>query len=106
MSGVLAKEQAALAKQVGTITKLFLAIKKILAKEFLWILFATVLSLPLALIITYLLKKYAPSTLLDLILQLLPGIPLFIDAFALSIAGIYFTRTVVGAIQTLTKKSS
>ncbi|MBD78267.1 MAG: hypothetical protein CL840_05040 [Crocinitomicaceae bacterium] len=100
----LAKEQAALAKGQGKLKKFLAAVKKLFAKEFLWVLAILLLALPMATIFTYLLQKYAPKPIMDDILGYLKGTSLFIAAYAFSIAGIYFTRTVVGAIETLVKK--
>ena len=41
---------------------------------------------------------------MEMINKLLNGKPLFIGAYAVSLAGIYFTRTVVGAINLMANK--
>ena len=104
MSVSLAKEQAALTKDAGKLKGILVSIKKLFAKEFLWVLFILLLALPLALAINYILETYSPEALLTIINNLLEDNSLFAGAYALSIAGIYFTRTVVGAIKTLTEK--
>ena len=106
MSGVIAKEQAALTQEAGKLKKLFAAIKKFFAKEFLWVLFVLLFGLPSALIITYVLETYCSEKLLAVINELLQGKPTFVGAYALSLAGIYFTRTVVGAIKTMVTKAA
>lgn len=102
----LAEQQAALTKDKAKITKLFAAIKKLMSKEFLWILFALILGLPLALIFIYLIPILIPDSALNAIDQFLNGTPRFNLAFTISLAGIYFTRTIVGSIQTLVKKEN
>jgi len=104
MSGSLAKEQAALMKDAGKLKKIFAAIKKLLAKEFLWVLFILLLALPLGLALKHILETYCPKKQLEIINKALNKNQLFIAAYGVSIAGIYFTRTVVGAIKTLTEK--
>jgi hypothetical protein len=105
MSVALAKKKAALIKDEGKLMKLFKVIKKLFAKEFLWILLILLLALPIALIITYVLEAYGPEVFLITINKLLEGKPIFIVAYGVSIAGIYFSRIVLGAIKTLTNKS-
>ncbi len=100
MSSALAKEKEALAKEEGKLKKLLAAVKKFMAKEFLWILSAALLAIPIALIMTYILEKYAED-IVTYLNQFLKGKPLFIASYVLSIAGIYFTRAVVGAIETM-----
>tara|TARA_B100000780_G_C20971775_1_gene388023 strand:- start:202 stop:525 length:324 start_codon:yes stop_codon:yes gene_type:complete len=104
MSVTLEKEQAALMKEEGKLKKLFKAIKKLFAKEFLWVLFILLLALPMALTITYVIETYGPKAFLAVINNFLDGKPIFIGAYGVSIAGIYFSRTVIGAIKTLTDK--
>ncbi len=103
MSGALAKEKEALAKEEGKLKKLLAAIKKFMAKEFLWVLFAALLAIPIAFIMTYTLETYAKD-IVTYLNEFLKGKPLFIASYVLSIAGIYFTRAVVGAIETMVKK--
>lgn len=106
MSSVtLAKEQAALMEEEGKLLKLFKAVKKILAKEFLLVLFILLLALPLGLVLTYIIETYGGESILNTINQITDEVPLFITAYSICIAGIYFSRTIIGAISTLTDKS-
>jgi hypothetical protein len=103
MSGILANEKAALAKEGGKLKKIFEAVKKFMAKEFLWVLFVALLALPIAFVITYVLENYVME-LATLVKNYINGKPLILASYILSIAGIYFTRAIVGAINTLAKK--
>ncbi|MBL1232860.1 MAG: hypothetical protein COA31_009080 [Flavobacteriales bacterium] len=103
-SATIAKEKAALAQEEGKLKKLIAAIKKFFAKEFLWVLFVLLLGLPIGLIITYIIETYGSEKIMEMINKLLNGKPLFIGAYAVSLAGIYFTRTVVGAINLMANK--
>lgn len=103
-SATIASQKAALAKEEGKLKKLLAAIKKLFAKEFLWVLFVLLLGLPLALIMTYITETYASEKILKMITKLLKDKPLFVAAYAVSLTGIYFTRTVVGAINLMTSK--
>lgn len=103
-SATLAKDKAALAKEEGKLKKLLAAIKKLFAKEFLWVLVVLLLGLPLALTITYVVETYGSEDIINMIKKILEGKPLFIGAYAVSLAGIYFTRTVVGAIKLMANK--
>ncbi|KJS05769.1 MAG: hypothetical protein VR77_01515 [Flavobacteriales bacterium BRH_c54] len=103
-SATIAKEKAALAQEEGKLKKLIATIKKFFAKEFLWVLFVLLLGLPIGLIITYIIETYSSEKIMEMINKLLNGKPLFIGAYAVSLAGIYFTRTVVGAINLMANK--
>lgn len=104
MSITLENEKAALAKDEGKVKKLFAAVKKFFAKEFLWLLFALLLALPIALIMTYIIETYVAADTRMKLIELSEGKTLFLSAYALSLAGIYFTRTVAAAIRTVVKK--
>jgi len=93
------------AKEEGKLKKLIVAIKKGLAKEFLWILFSLLLALPLAFIATYVTQAFGSRELLKTINIIIKNEPLFMYAYAACIGGIYFTRTVAGAIKTLSIKT-
>ena len=79
---------------------------KFFAKEFLWVLMVLLLSIPLALILRYAYCEIAPNEVEITVDEMLNGNSLLIAAYGVSIAGIYFTRTTVGAIKTLTKKEA
>ena len=104
MSESVAKGKEALAAEEGKLMKLLKAVKKIVAKEFLWVLFIALMSIPLALIMKYLVETYASGKTIAAICEALDGITLAVGCYAVSIAGFYFARTVVGAIKTLTEK--
>ena len=106
MSTPLEKERATLTKEEGKLKKVFAEIKKFFAKEFLWVLFVLLLALPISLIITYVMETYLSEAIKTDIDDLLDGIPPGVVAYAISLAGIYFTRAVVAAIKTVTDKSS
>ncbi len=92
-------------EEEGKLKKLLKAIKKLIAGEFLWILFIVIVSIPLALIIHYLAFKYMPGEVINTICEILDGNSLLLGSYALSIAGIYFSRAIVGAIKTVVDKS-
>jgi len=104
MSVAIAKQQEALMKEAGKLKKFIKAVKKILAKEFLWVLTVVVLAIPLAFILIYLAEKI-PEHLVD-VTKVVKEESMFSVFYAISIAGIYFTRTVVGAINVLVEKKS
>lgn len=104
MSTAIAKDQVALMKAEGKLKKFFKAVKKLFAKEFLWVLFIALLALPLALILNYILATYGSDNVLTMVKELLGNNPLFTGAYGICVAGIYFTRTIVGSIKTLTNK--
>lgn len=103
-SRTLTSQKALFVKEEGKLKKLLVAIKKLFAKEFLWVLLVLLLSLPLALIITYIIETYASEQILRMITEILKDKPLFMGVYLLSLVGIYFARTVVGAINLLTIK--
>jgi len=104
MSDAVAKGKAALEADEGKLKKLLKAIKKLLAGEFLWALFIVVVSLPLALALEHVIAEYATGESIAAFCELIGGYSLFMGAYGISIAGLYFTRTIVGAIKTLTEK--
>ena len=104
MSEPFAKGKEALAAEEGKLKKLLKAVKKIIAKEFLWVLFILLISIPLALALKYIVETYASAETITAIYEVLDGITLSVGCYAVSIAGFYFARMVVGAIKTLTEK--
>lgn len=105
MSNTLTQEKANLAKDAGVIKKLFASIQKLFAKEFLWVVFVLILGLPLGLTITYLIQQWASPQIQKAILEIVHHKPLFIACYIFSLVGIYFTRTVIGAIEMMVNKS-
>lgn len=103
MSSPFQKGGAALKSEEGKLKKVFAAIKNFFAKEFLWLLFILILAIPIAFITEYIFNNYAPKSA-D-IKQNLNGQSIFVAAYIVSIAGCYFTRIIVGAIQTLASKT-
>lgn len=105
MSSAITQEKANLAKDAGVFKKLFAGIQKLFAKEFLWIVFVLVLGLPMGLTITYLIQNWASPKVQSAILEIIHNKPLFIACYLFSLVGIYFTRTVIGAIEMMVNKS-
>lgn len=104
MSETVAKGKEALAAEEGKLKKLLKVVKKIVAKEFLWVLFILLVSIPLALAMKYIVEEYASAEVITAIYEVLDGNKLSVGCYAVSIAGFYFARMVVGAIKTLTEK--
>lgn len=104
MSEAVAKGKAALAEEEGKLKKFLKAVKKLFAKEFLWVLFAALVSLPLAFALEYVIVTYVSAENIKAMCDALDGYSLFMGCYGISIAGFYFARTVVGAIKTLTEK--
>lgn len=105
MSTAHPQEKATLEKDTGILIKIFTAIQKLIAKEFLWIILILGLGLPTGLIFSYVIQFFASEEVLLVIQQILKDIPLFIPCYILSLIGIYFTRTVLAAIKLLVNKS-
>ena len=104
MNATITGDKAALMKGEGKLKKFFASIKKLFAKEFLWLLFILLLGLPLAIITYYLTETYASTKVWDNIKKITGDNQVFIGFYMLSLIGIYFTRIVVGAIKTMIKK--
>lgn len=105
MSETIAKAQAALAKEEGKLKKMMKALKKIFAKEFLWVLLVLLISVPFAVIIEHLLCLIDEiSITVEALEDALGGYSLFMGVYVTIVVGIYFSRMVVGAIKILTKK--
>ncbi|MEM8998637.1 MAG: hypothetical protein AAGB24_00105 [Bacteroidota bacterium] len=88
------------------ITKLYAAIKKVVAKEFLWAILSLILAMPLAAVSVYLFNTYGSEELKTTITKLLNGQEIYTIAYVVNLAGIYFSRMVIGAITTLTTKKA
>ncbi len=106
MSVSIAKAQGALAKEEGKLKKFLKALKKFMSVEFLWILIALLLALPLTLVTWYAAWEYGFSDeeIKGAICKILNGQPLWIGCLVLNVAGVYFARAVSGAIKQLTGK--
>lgn len=104
MSTAHSQEKATLEKDTGMLIKIFTAIHKLIAKEFLWIILILGLGLPMGLFFTYVIPFFASEEVLLVLQEILKDIPLFIPCYILSLMGIYFTRTVIAAIKLLINK--
>lgn len=96
-----------LKKDAGILKKLMASIKKALAKEFLWILIILAISIPIALILQYiisldakLLQTELSKNIKAVATELYPKQPTFRLLYTLSVTGIYFSRLVTAAIKT------
>ncbi|GAA3591227.1 hypothetical protein Q4Q39_15865 [Flavivirga amylovorans] len=91
----------------GTIKKMFTAVKKAVSKEFLWILFIMAISIPIALVISYIIRSEA-EILSESVSQEIEEVseiitsqqPLFRVVYGICALGIYFSRMVMTAIKT------
>lgn len=104
MSTAISKTKAAIAADEGKLKKFLKAVKKVLAKEFLWVLIILLLGIPLAFIMVYLVESFASEETTKVIYKILNGTTLYAGSYMASLAGIYFTRMTVSAIKTLTEK--
>ncbi len=103
---MLLRQMTGLETEEGKWTKLYAAIKKIIAKEFLWALVSIILALPLAAVTVYLLNNYGSKELYTVITGFLEEQEFYTAAYVVNLAGIYFSRMVIGAIKTLTNKEA
>ncbi|HWZ21720.1 MAG TPA: hypothetical protein VNW06_03655 [Cytophagaceae bacterium] len=99
----LPPDDKSLAAKEGTFVKALAAIQKLIAKEFLWILFAILLSIPLAFIINYGIELYVNDVLKNIIKEETGCSGTFLGSYLISFAGIYFSRMVEAAIKTQLK---
>ncbi|MEX6627283.1 hypothetical protein [Tenacibaculum salmonis] len=91
----------------GKIKKVFASIKKAVSKEFLWLIFVTFTSIPLSLIISYIISVDAHiidakiSKEIEAVSEIITKEhPVFRVVYGICFVGMYFTRTVVAAIKT------
>jgi len=94
-------------EESGKIKKIFATIKKVISKEFLWGLFVLIVSIPVALIMEYIISVDAHilSTKISQEIEEVSGIittkrPMFRVLYGISVVGIYFSRMVVVAVKT------
>ena len=104
MSSGLERAKASAAAEEEKFKKLLKAIKKGVAKEFLWVLAILLLSVPLSLVLKYGYDKLATIEIKNTVTEILEGNSMALASYMVSIAGIYFTRMTMGAIQTVLKK--
>ncbi|WP_303315353.1 hypothetical protein Q4Q34_15455 [Flavivirga abyssicola] len=91
----------------GKIKKMLAAIKKAVSKEFLWILFIMAISIPLALVVSYIISSDAHiisetvSQEIEEVSEIITNQqPLFRVVYGICALGIYFSRMVMTAIKT------
>lgn len=106
MSLSIQKEQAALAKEEGKLKKFLKSVQKFFAKEFLLIVLILLIALPVALFLDLAYDAFASEALKDKIDQLIGDVPLYIWWYIIATIGCYFSRMVIGAIQSLTKPAA
>ena len=101
MTVSIAKAQGALKEEEGKLKKLLKSLKKLVSTEFLWMLFALLLAIPLALVTYYFAWNYgfSDADIKEAICKVLNGKPLWLGCYVLNVVGVYFARAVKGAIQ-------
>ena len=104
MSQTIASAEAAAKKDEGKFLKFLKAVKKFISKEFLWVLFVLLLAMPVTAIAYYLIHKILSPAEIQELENALKNRPLYQVLYLLSIAGIYFSRAVIGALKGLTAK--
>lgn len=87
----------------SNLLKLLGALQKAISKEFLWILFAVLLSVPFAFIINYFIQHFASDTWKAIIRSETNSHGTFTGSYITAFAGIYFSRVLVGTIKTQLK---
>ncbi|WP_417873735.1 hypothetical protein [Xanthomarina gelatinilytica] len=87
---------AGFAKVIGVIVKFF-------AKEFLWVFGILLIGIPLAFVFVYVIDAYSEDSIKTELYGLTDKIPLILIAYIYSVLGVYFTRMVVSAINTMIK---
>lgn len=94
-------------KESDKIKKIYAAVKKAISKEFLWLLFVTLVCIPISLTIAYIISVDA-EIINKKLAEEIEGIseiitidqPAFRVLYAICFLGIYFSRMVVSAIKT------
>lgn len=84
----------------GKLKKIFSAIKKALSKELLWVLLIALISIPFALICSYILNRSGWECELEIFEILAGEKPTFLVMYVICAIGIYFSRIVATAIKT------
>ena len=106
MSANLSKDKAEASAELGFLSKLLAAIKKMLTTEFLWFLLAMVLGLPFAILLEYIITSNGMLKLEKEIEELLGFETLFLSCYVLCIGGIYFSRVVMNSFVSFFSKST
>lgn len=97
-----------LQQDTGKFKKILKMVQKTVSKEFLWILFVVILSIPLALIVSYIISTDAKwinaqvAKDFEEVAQIISTQhPRFTVVFGLCAAGIYFARMVTAAVKNM-----
>lgn len=98
-SSVIAADEKKLKAEEGKLKKVFSMIKKMFSKELLWLLFIMLISIPIALIISYAMYRYGSEEMLDIFETLAGDQPTFMVVYIMCAVGIYFSRIVANAIK-------
>ena len=85
----------------GKLKKIIGAIKKMLSKELLWALFVILMSIPIALILSYIISTDAHiSQEIDEVTEIIAKkYPTFTVIYGICVVGIYFSRIVAEAVR-------
>ncbi|WP_075342976.1 hypothetical protein [Tenacibaculum agarivorans] len=108
MKSSLSTKEKAVKDDFGKVKKVVKIIKKIMAKELLWLLFVLIISIPISLILAYvvsseaqILNQQLSKDIEDVSEIITFRRPAFTLIFSICVVGMYFSRTVVNAIKTL-----
>ncbi|TPN86220.1 hypothetical protein [Aquimarina algicola] len=99
---VSVNDEKKIKNEEGKFKKIWAAVKKVISKEFLWMLFVLLASIPIALILEYVIKKDAGAFAeIEEVSQIITKEhPTFTVLYGLCVLGIYFSRMVAAAIKT------
>ena len=98
-TSVIATDEKKLKAEEGKLKKVFSMVKKMFSKELLWLLFIALISIPIALIISYVMYRYGSKEVLDVFEALAGDQPTFMVVYIMCAVGIYFSRIVANAIK-------
>lgn len=99
-SSVLAAEEKKAKEEEAKIMKVIKSLQKFFSKELLWTLLVMLISIPIALICSYIISVYANEAFIEA-LEILSGVyPTFTAIYIGCVVGLYFARIVMNAIKT------
>ncbi len=99
-------EEKAVKQDIGKAKKILKVVKKALSKEFLWLLFVVIISIPIALTISYLItsdihvvNKEVSHEIQEVSKIITEEDSLFRVVYGICVMGLYFSRMVVAAVK-------
>lgn len=100
MSSTITVSEKKLKAEEGKFKKILTTVKKVVSKELLWFLLVAIVSIPIALIVSYVIHTYGSDEIIEIFAIVAGDKPTFMVIYISCAIGIYISRIIANAVKT------